>query len=274
MANTILSRSRTPTMTWAALSGASLYNAQFSADPRFSTVFYETTSLAVASVTPSSLTDAQKWFWRFRALLDTTRYADQTNATGAASGNALRDAAARTYLAQSVTVAAGLPISRVTLSLKKTGIPTGNIWLEVWSSSGGAPLAITGAASANVNVATLTAAFANYNFDFAAPVAVTAATVYFLVLRGDFAIDGANYAQWEADAAGSYTGGAAYKGDGTPAWSTNGTPDQIFTTYYYRWAPGSRSGPSGSTRHSPLRTRLRRTAGSSWTPMTRPTTPS
>ena len=237
--NTLVAITAAPTLVWNAITGASEYHAQISADQKFSTLTKDVTGLATATYSPTGLTTPQKHFWRFRALLSATLYADQTNATGAGTDNALRDAAARTYLAQGFTTGSGLPIKRVALSMKKTGTPTGNIWVEIWTSSAGAPVAITGAASANVDVSTLTTSYVTYNFSFTNAIPVAVGTAYHIVLRGDFAVSGANYANWQKDAAGSYTGGAAYKGDGTPTWSTNGTPDQIFTTYYNKWAAWS-----------------------------------
>ena len=239
MANTLLTTDRTPALNFADVSGALEYWAQVSADPRFVSLAYEETGLATSTVTPSSnLTDAKKYYWRFRARTSATLSSDQTNTPGGASGHALRDAAARTILAQTFVAGKGLPVKRVILSLKKTSAPTGNVWVEIWATSGGTPSAQVGTDSATVDVATLTTSFATYNFDFTIPVPLVAGTTYAITIHGDFAIDGVNYAQWEHDGAGNYASGSAFKQDGS-SFTANGSNDHIFTTQTHDWGSWS-----------------------------------
>lgn len=232
--NTLLSLTAAPTLVWNAIASAVQYHVQLSADQKFSVLEKDVTGLLTATYSPTGLATPQKHYWRFRALLSSTMYADQTNPTGAGTANKHRDVTGDTYLGQGFTPTVGQPISRIALSLKKTGTPTGNLFVEIWTSSGGAPLALLGAASANVNIATLTTSYVTYNFDFAAPIPVVAGTEYFIVLRGTNTVNNTDYANWQTSA-GAFAGGNAYKGDATPVWSTNGTPGQIFTAYYYKW---------------------------------------
>lgn len=243
MANQVLTLDTTPALDWADVAGALEYWLQVSRDPRFSVITQQKTGLGVSTHTlATALTDARKYYWRFRTRTGATYNTDQAQSSNSGSGNALRDAAARTYLAQGFTPDYSYPVARVTLSLKKTGTPTGNLSAEIWSASAGnAPSAIIATASANVDVSTLTGSFANVNFDFAEPPPVVAGTLYFLVLRGTNAIDGANYAEWEHSGSNNYDGGGPYKGDATPSFTVNGTSDQSFLTRYQSawsaWSP-------------------------------------
>jgi hypothetical protein len=232
MANQVLTKSLTPTLDWADVSGASEYWLQVSTDPRFTVITQQKTGLAASTHTlATALTDAKKYYWRFRTRTTSAYTTDQAQTTAAAAGIALRDAAARTGLAQSFKPAYSLPIARVALSLKKTGTPTGNIWIELWSDAPGSPSAQLLSDSAVIDISTLTGAFASYNFDFAVPIPVVAGTTYYIVLQASNAIDGASYAQWENSGSNNYSDGSPFKSDGS-SWSANGTSDHVFNTQY------------------------------------------
>lgn len=242
MANQVLTKSLTPTLDWADVASALEYWLQVSTDPRFTVITQQTTGLAASTKTlATALTDAKKYYWRFRARTTAAYSVDQNQATASASGIALRDAAARTGLGQSFKPDYSLPIARVTLSLKKTAAPTGNIWVEIWSDAPGAPSAQLLADSGVVDISTLGAAFASQNFDFAVPIPVVAGTTYWIVLQASNAIDGVNYAQWEHANANAYSDGIPVKHDGSVAWTTNGTSDHVFSTSYQGgwgvWSP-------------------------------------
>jgi len=233
MANQVLTKSLTPTLDWADVTGALEYWLQVSRDPRFTVITQQKTGLAVSTYTlATALTDVKKYYWRFRTRTTAAYTTDQAQTTASASGMALRDAAARTGIAQSFKPAYSLPIARVALSLKKTAAPTGNIWLEIWSDSPGAPSAQLLADSAVIDISTLTTSFVSYNFDFTIPINVVAGTTYYLVLQANNAIDGVNYAQWEHANSDAYSNGSPFKHDGSVAWTSNGTLDQVFNTQY------------------------------------------
>ena len=236
MANQVLTKSQVPTLDWADVASALEYWLQVSTDPRFSAITQQKTGLAASTHTlATSLTDAKKYYWRFRTRTAAAYSTDQSEATASAAGNALRDDAARTGLAQGFKPDYSLPIARVTLSLKKTGTPTGNIWVEIWTDAT-TPSAQLLADSAVVDISTLTGSFAGITFDFTTPIPVVAGTQYYIVLQGNNTIDGANYAQWEHSGSNSYADGGPWKHDAVVAWSTNGTSDHLFTTQYQSWS--------------------------------------
>lgn len=242
MANQVLTLDTTPALDWADVTGAAEYWLQLANDPRFLTIAYQKTGLAASTHTvTSALADAKKYYWRFRTRTTTAYTTDVAQATAAAAGIALRDAAARTGLAQSFKPKHALPIARVALSLKKTGAPTGNIWVEIWSNSVGTPSAQIVSDSAVIDISTLTGSFASYNFDFTTPVPVVAGTTYYVVLQGDNAINGAAYATWENSGSNNYSEGSPFKEDGSAVWTANGTSDHVFNTQYQggwsTWSP-------------------------------------
>ncbi len=241
MANQVLTKSLTPTLDWADVTGASEYWLQVSTDPRFTVITQQKTGLAASTHTlATALANAKKYYWRFRTRTTSAYSTDQAQVTAAAAGIALRDAAARTGLAQSFKPDYSLPVARIALSLKKTGTPTGNIWVELWSDSPGSPDAQLLSDSAVIDISTLTGAFASYNFDFATPIPVVAGTTYYVVLQASNAIDGASYAQWENSGSNNYSDGSPFKNDGS-SWSANGTSDHVFNTQYQggwsTWSP-------------------------------------
>jgi len=109
-------------------------------------------------------------------------------------------------------------VSKVTLSLKKTGSPTGNIFVEIQTNASGAPsnTIVTNGTSANVDVSTLTTSFSfTYDFTFATPPTLTAGTTYHIVLKGDYLVSTINYASWENDQNGTYADGNGYRFNGS-----------------------------------------------------------
>lgn len=242
MANQVLTLDTTPTLDWADVASAAEYWLQLATDPRFLTIAYQKTGLAASTHTiATALTDAKKYYWRFRTRTTSAYTTDVAQTTAAAAGVALRDDAARTGLAQSFKPKHTLPIARVALSLKKTGAPTGNIWVEIWSDAPGAPSAQLLADSGIVDISTLGAAFAAQTFDFAVPIPVVSGTTYWIVLQASNAIDGATYAQWEHANSNAYSDGIPAKHDGSVSWTTNGTSDHVFNAQYQggwsTWSP-------------------------------------
>lgn len=135
-------------------------------------------------------------------------------------------------LAQTFTPAVTGPVGRVSLRLKKTGSPTGNIWVTIESTSSGDPTGSVISQSANVDVSTLTGSYATYNFDFTGGTSITASTVYAIVLQGDYTINGTAYAVWGADNTGSYAGGELLGYNGTD-WNQFGAGADFWFDEYY-----------------------------------------
>src|SRR3990167_5283238 len=155
MANQVLTKSQTPALDWADVTSALEYWLQVSTDPRFTSINQQKTGLSSSTHTlATSLTDAKKYYWRFRTRTTAAYTTDQSETTASASGNALRDAAARTGLGQGFKPTRSLPIARVTIKLKRTGSPGSNVWVEIWSGTS-SPTAQVGTDSATVATSTI-----------------------------------------------------------------------------------------------------------------------
>lgn|SRR3972149_1871919 len=82
---------------------------------------------------------------------------------------------------------------KISMYMSKTGSPTGNVWLEIWSDSGGNPGSIiTNGQSANVDVSTLSGDWKD--FTFSTFPSLTNGSQYWLVMKGDYTYSGTHYA--------------------------------------------------------------------------------
>jgi hypothetical protein len=135
-------------------------------------------------------------------------------------------------------IANGEGIKEVWLNLCKYGSPTGNLTVELWTTSAGSPNAIfsVGAVSAAVAASTLLPYLfgqgAEYykqwvKFSFATAQALLSSTTYWLVLKTTDSPSDVNYVAWGADASSpGYTGGEM-KSYVSPTWSAE-SKDAIF----------------------------------------------
>ena len=239
--NQVITNDLTPTLDFADVTGALEYWVQISKNPLFTIIEQEASGLATSEFTPGTdLADAKKYHWRFRTRTSAAFTTDQNQSTGDASGIALRDAAARTGLAQGFKMDRSLPLKRITLSLRGVGSPVGNIHVEIWSDTGGIPLAQLGTDSATVAAAGIgTGAFETATFDFTTSIPLVAGTQYHLVVQAAYAVSGVNHVLWEHSGSNNYTRGGPAKQDGSAVWTTNGTEDHKFTAQVQSWSTWS-----------------------------------
>jgi len=156
----------------------------------------------------------------------------------------LRNAAARTLLSQSFELDADSDLSSVKLALKKycggAGLdcPSGNVWVEIHSSTAGtsgtknASTNIVGQASDDVDVDNIPEGFDWIEFTFSgtAP-SLTAATTYYLVLYGSFAISSTSHIQWTTKSGNYYADGQGYSINGSYTWTAQTGYDFSFKIY-------------------------------------------
>lgn len=161
---------------------------------------------------------------------------DQSGATTEDGQHLLRDAAARTKLAQGFQVNTAGLMEFVDIKVAGVGTPTGNFWLTVEATSGGVPSNTPLATSDKYDVSRLTTA-PNAIFirmPFRTPAALSAATQYHLVLQGDFTVSAANHMVWRADTtASTYALGSKGAYDGT-TWTNDADDDFLFKIYITR----------------------------------------
>lgn len=136
----------------------------------------------------------------------------------------LRDAAARTRIAQKFQVPDGNPAfvpGNVYVLMSRFGSPTGNIAVGIQADSGGSPDGTDLVSSANVSITSAEREPTFVKADFTAddPVVLTKDTDYWLVVTGDFSVSSANHVGFANDTDAQYALGAIKVYDGS-AWST------------------------------------------------------
>lgn len=159
---------------------------------------------------------------------------DQSGGTTEDGQHLLRDATARTKLAQGFQVDTAGPLEFIDVKLVKAGSPTGNYWFTIETNSGGVPSGTVLATSDKYDVSRLTTTAGWVRLPFRAPATISAATQYHLVLQGDFTVSAVNHMGWRADTtAATYAKGAKAAYDGT-TWTTDTDDDFLFKVYITR----------------------------------------
>jgi len=146
----------------------------------------------------------------------------------------LRNVTGRTLMAQSFELSDAGNLTHVKLALARNGTPSGNIWVEIHSSTVGtsavknASANIVGQATDSLSAGSLSTAYTWVQFDFSGTQPnLSAATTYYLVLYGDYAI-GANCIRWTKD--DGYDDGQTYFIDNLLAWEAQ-SGDQSFQIF-------------------------------------------
>ena len=117
------------------------------------------------------------------------------------------------------------------MKIGKVGSPTGNVWCELWNTSGGNPSTII-ATSNSVDVATLGSP-AHVTFTFTPPASIPGvASVLAVGLAGDFTMNDADYLQGYGD------GGSTYLGD-PKKWNGSAWSNDIGDYFFRLWGLAS-----------------------------------
>ena len=164
----------------------------------------------------------------------------ETNQSG---DQAIGDAAARTYVSQGFRAGATTYLNKVDLYLKKTGSPSGNLTVHIYSNSGTTPSISLG--SATILGTDVTTSYQYLSAIFDAPISLVTTTAYHIVITRTEAVNATNYFICGSDtssptyhpvASAIY---AVHEGDATPTWTLTGSDnvgdddyiDLIFKTY-------------------------------------------
>jgi hypothetical protein len=159
---------------------------------------------------------------------------DQSGGTTEDGQHLLRDATARTKLAQGFKVDTAGLVEFVDVKVAKIGTPTGNFWFTIEATSGGVPSNTPLATSDKYDVSRLTTTSGFIRLPFSTPASLSAATQYHLVLQGDFTVSGTNHMLWRADTtAATYANGSKAAYDGT-TWTSDTDDDFLFKIYVTR----------------------------------------
>lgn len=141
----------------------------------------------------------------------------------------LRDDNARQSCGQSFTAGSAYTCTRADVDIKKINSPTGNIWAEIWSISGGVPDTKLGT-SDSLDVSALSTSYAWVTFTFSTTVSISNGVDYAIVLTGDFTV-GAHHVYMYRKWIGAHSGsGLFWNGS---AWSESANADHRFKMWGY-----------------------------------------
>jgi hypothetical protein len=139
-------------------------------------------------------------------------------------------------VAQGITPATAGKLMFIDVKLLKTGTPTGNIWFELQSNSGGVPSNTVLASTWKIDVSRIATTATQIRLPFLVPYSVSASTLYHIVAQGDWTVSATNYISWRMDgSAAAYAGGskALYDSD-TTTWTADTDDDMWLRCYIER----------------------------------------
>lgn len=139
-------------------------------------------------------------------------------------------------VSQGITPVTAGKLMFIDVKLLKTGSPTGNIWFELQSNSGGVPSNTVLASTWKLDVSRIATTATVIRLAFLVPYSVSASTLYHIVAQGDWAVSGTNYINWRMDgSAAAYAGGskALYDSD-TTTWTADTDDDMWLRCYIER----------------------------------------
>jgi hypothetical protein len=153
----------------------------------------------------------------------------------------LRQTTATALIAQAFTVDVAYEISKVKLYLSKQGTPATNVWAEIHKAQGGTSLTkgastnIVGGASDNVAITGISAfptyGWITFTFSGTKP-SLSSGTTYYLVLYGDYTIDGTNYVYVGQDKIDpTFESGERWDISSALVWTKRESIDLIFEIY-------------------------------------------
>ncbi len=140
----------------------------------------------------------------------------------------LRDASARTRLAQGFQYTATAPPTAVDLTIAKVGTPTGQLWVTIQGDSGGNPNGTDLATSDRIDVSGISTTAMKIRIPIRDADSLTLTTQYHVVVQGSFAISGANYLNLRYKATTNpYASGSLRTYDGA-TWTSAANDDLQF----------------------------------------------
>lgn len=138
-------------------------------------------------------------------------------------------------VSQGITPVTAGKLVFIDVELIKVGTPTGNIWFELQSNSGGVPSNTVLASSWKFDVSRIptTAGGTTMRIPFLVPYSVSASTLYHIVAQGDWTVSATNYVGWRMDgSAAAYAGGSKALFDSDTSTWTADTDDDMWLRCY------------------------------------------
>lgn len=136
-------------------------------------------------------------------------------------------------VSQGITPVTAGRLVMIDVKILKTGTPTGNIWWELQSNSGGVPSNTVLASTWKLDVSRLLTTATVVRVAFLLPASVSASTLYHIVGQGDYTVSATNFVSWRMDgSAASYAGGSKALYDSDTATWTADTDDDLWLRVY------------------------------------------
>lgn len=190
-----------------------------------SSVWYEQYAIYNGTNKYGCLHRARDWYLD----LDITAGEDATQGIRSAVDNST------VRVSQGITPVTAGKVVFIDVELIKVGSPTGNIWFELQSNSGGVPSNTVLATSWKFDVSRIptTAGGTTMRIPFSTPYSVSASTLYHVVAQGDWTVSATNYVGWRMDgSAAAYAGGSKALYDSDTATWTADTDDDLWLKVY------------------------------------------
>lgn len=139
-------------------------------------------------------------------------------------------------VSQGITPVTAGKLVMIDVKLIKTGTPTGNLWFELRSNSGGVPSSTVLASTWKIDVSRILTTATMVRLAFLVPASVSASTLYHIAAQGDYTVSATNFISWRMDgSAAAYAGGskALYDSD-TATWTADADDDLWLRCYIER----------------------------------------
>jgi len=167
------------------------------------------------------------------AVAGTPVVAEQQTTGGTAQ--AFRNQADQLINTQGFASDSSITVPYVDVPIRKAGSPTGNMWFEIWGTSG-TPFRYASvlATSNTLDVSTLTTSLVTHRFTFSPPVSISASTGYLLAVSGDFTVNASNNVLWDLGTGDRYRGDDPYcwqRYQAGPTYNYDVNHDFVFAIY-------------------------------------------
>ena len=133
------------------------------------------------------------------------------------------------YFGSDFVAGSSYSLDKISLKLSKSGSPTANLTVHIYSEAGSVPNASLGESGA-IAASTLTTSAADYEFTFASPISITSGTHYWVVLMLNENAHATNYIKWHGDGT-TANGGHGY-GRGAAGWAGVDSSGQLCFVNY------------------------------------------
>jgi len=155
---------------------------------------------------------------------------DQSHTTQDGSLN-FGDVAANLYRSQGFTAGNTSCIHKISLKLKKVGLPVDNLQVSIRATSSGEPTGADLTNLATLDLSTLKTEYEWHDISFTTYAPLTSGTVYCIYITRSGGVDATNYVLIGDDTAAGYSGGSSFNSSDGSTWNAVAGVDTSFKTF-------------------------------------------